>query len=61
MGDPSGARGGDAMGISASIGSTTDIRVHGVGGTEVQVEGAARVGAAVAMGLGGLGVDITWS
>ena len=39
------------MGISAGIGSTIDIGVCGVGGTEVWVEGtAAGVGAAVAMG-----------
>ena len=51
MGDPSGARAGEAMGISAGIGDTTNIRVRGVGGMEVWVEGAAAgVCAAVATG-----------
>ena len=52
MGDLSGARVGEAIGISAGVGGTTDIGVCGVGGTEVQVEGAAGVGAMVAMGTG---------
>ena len=50
MGDLSGARGGEAMGISAGIGSITNIGVRGVGGMEVWVEGAAGVGTAVATG-----------
>ena len=52
MGDLSGARGGETIGTSAGVGGTTNIGVCGVGGMEVQVEGAAGSGAAVAMGSG---------